>query len=79
MAKEKFALPSKQEAYPYPSRFGSHSSMIVEGDDPQNEHVMCHDEFGDYVTMRNRLDDGCADPLRYKESRLGKLFHGGSK
>lgn len=68
---------SKEKAvkYEYPSRFGSHKSMITKG--PDNDgFVVCKDEFGEYVTRVERLDSGLVDPNRCKQSRLGKLFQG---
>ena len=65
---------SKQEQSKYPSPFGSHKSMVVT-DNPDGT-VVCEDEFGTYTTDENRLDNGCADPKRYAESRISKLFEG---
>ena len=54
-----------------PSAFGSHSSMIVDIDDLAKNHnvpkdkVVCKDEKGYYVTYKNRIDNGMADPCRY--------------
>jgi hypothetical protein len=36
--------------------------------------VVLLDEFGPYTTSRNRLDNGLADPNRFAENRLDKLF-----
>jgi class 3 adenylate cyclase len=71
------AKTEKVVTYPYPSRFGSHTSMVV----AENEDgtVKCKDEFGDYITFKNRLDDNCADSNRYAESRLVGLFSGKKK
>lgn len=70
---------SKKEVsnYKYPSRFGSHASMInqaatAELNDP--DLVVLTDEFGNYSTYKNRLDNGFADPKRFNENRLSKLF-----
>lgn len=67
---------SKEKAikYAYPSRFGSHSSMVVE--DCGANHVVCEDEHGKYLTERHRIDSGLTDPNRCNQSRLGKLFQG---
>lgn len=62
----------KVKDYPYPSRFGSHSSMVKELVIPGV--VKLTDEFGDYTTEASRLDTGIADPNRFAESRLSKLF-----
>lgn len=71
MAKEKGAT------YSYPSRFGSHTSMIDQDETTKLGDaalVACRDEFGVYVTEKARLDTGLADPKRYVETRLTKLF-----
>ena len=67
---------AKQEVYKYPSRFGSHKSMVVTESPTEEESgkVICEDEFGRYETQVNRLDNGCADPNRFASSRLGKLY-----
>ena len=61
--------------YPYPSQFGSHSSMIdqeatVKLDDLKL--VACRDAYGVYVTERNRLDNGLSDNNRAN----GRRMHG---
>jgi hypothetical protein len=70
-----------KDIYPYPSRFGSHNSMVVLPVDIEDESingqpgvVCCKDEFGTYITEISRLDNGRADPNRYKTSRLTSLF-----
>lgn len=71
MAKE------KKPVYNFPSVFGSHSSMINEVETEKLEDkslVVLTDEFGNYITERNRIDTRLADPNRYKTSRLEKLF-----
>jgi hypothetical protein len=71
-------LPKKESAYAFPSVFGSHAIMVHEEHD-DGTTVTCRDEFGLYITQKNRLDDGMADPNRYKENRLGKLVGGKAK
>lgn len=71
--------PEKRSKYPYPSRFGSHASMlntVYHSDINQtfNGLVTLTDEHGDYTTEVSRLDNGMADPNRYATSRLKKLF-----
>lgn len=69
-------VKEKTIAYPYPSRFGSHASMVMKDESEKLENkseVVLQDEFGLYTTYRNRLDCGEADPKRYAEARLGKL------
>lgn len=78
MAKEK-----KNAGYPFPSYFGSHSSMVVKEAVEELESLYPHlvileDEYGFYRTLKKRLDTGLADPQRYKEKRLASLL-GGSK
>lgn len=55
------------------SAFGSDSSMVIQaskyGD--QNlldEQVICKDDDGFYITNKNRIDSGLADPNRYANS-----------
>lgn len=54
-----------------PSPYGSHSSMLVDINDEAKGHnvpkgkVICKDERGYYVTYKNRIDNGLADPCRY--------------
>ena len=54
-----------------PSPYGSHSSMLVDlnnvakGHNIPDDKVVCQDEKGYYVTYKNRLDSGLADPSRY--------------
>jgi len=67
-------LPGQQAKYQYPSRFGSHRSMVLK--DNEDGTVVCQDEFGEYTTTRDRLDNGCADPVRYALHRIQKLFAG---
>lgn len=67
-----------QNQYPYPSRYGSHSSMIVK-DEKGNEKtigdlVVLSDENGEYTTSRNKLDNGLTDPSRVFGRVLSKLL-----
>ena len=58
----------------YPSDFGSHSSMIDEGETAKlmdQSRVVLKDEWGFYETDRNRLDTRTADPNRYNNKREG--------
>ncbi len=73
----KMVAPTNQGKYPYPSLYGSHASMMVK--DNEDGTVVCKDEFGEYTTLKNRLDNGSADPNRYASSRLGKLYAGKEK
>jgi hypothetical protein len=61
----------KKEKYPYPSRYGSHASMVdneatAQLADAQN--VVCMDEDGWYVTEKRRLDNGVSDSNRHANS-----------
>lgn len=69
MAKKK----EEKVKYTFPSRFGSHKSMLVKD---LGEMVECQDEFGTYTTLKSRLDNGLSDPARCSTNRLGKLFSG---
>jgi hypothetical protein len=75
MSKGKKSTSKKEASYPYPSQFGSHSSMVVLEEtkrlaDP--DLVVCKDEFGLYLTKANRLDSGLADPLRNSDPERRK-------
>jgi hypothetical protein len=54
-----------------PSAYGSHKCMIVDIDKEAKGHnvpkdkIICQDEKGYYVTYKNRIDNGLADPCRY--------------
>lgn len=54
-----------------PSPYGSHSSMVVDldsvakGHNVPNDKIICEDEKGYYITYKNRIDNGMADPCRY--------------
>ena len=69
-------MPSAKETYKFPSRFGTHANMVVK--ENEDGTVICLDEFGEYTTPKDRIDNGLADPNRYAESRLGKLLGGRS-
>ena len=61
-------LPTKkEEKYKFPSRFGTHKSMVLE---ETNGVVVCEDEFGTYITSSDRIDNGLADPNRFDHRRL---------
>ena len=49
------------------SWFGSHTEMVVE--DREDGTVVCEDDRGKYVTYKDRLDSGLADPCRAKLNR----------
>lgn len=60
------AKVSAKKQYPYPSRFGSHQSMVIE---ERGKWVICEDENGRYATNPKFLDSGLADPHRYSTSK----------
>lgn len=45
-----------------PSAYGSHLTMLVR--ELEDGRVVLKDDFGEYVTTRDRLDNGMADPNR---------------
>tara|TARA_Y100001963_G_C6771241_1_gene444977 strand:+ start:1771 stop:1974 length:204 start_codon:yes stop_codon:yes gene_type:complete len=49
------------------SWFGSHAEMVVE--EINEKEVMCEDQLGRYKTLRDRLDNGLADPNRYSNRK----------
>ena len=60
------------------SPYGSHEDMVVEPEElePSDElylthlhhsEVVCKDDKGTYITDKNRLDNGLADPNRYSK------------
>lgn len=69
---------NNKQVYPYPSRYGSHKSMVNEEQTIIRgltaNKVVLDDEFGSYETERVRLDDKTCDHNRCATSRLGKLF-----
>jgi len=72
MAGKKKRTIVKTFEHPYPSRYGSHASMVSEWQRPLDcSLVICEDEKGFYVTDKDRLDSGLADIHRWapKEHR----------
>ena len=61
--KRQYTAASKDKEYPYPSRYGSHTSMVVENKEG-DAWIACNDEKGPYVTSRTHLDSGLMDPYR---------------
>ena len=53
--------------------FGSHASMVVDhtefGLELNNNEVLLKDDTHFYVTTKDRLDTGIADPNRYANSK----------
>ena len=59
---------TKAEKHPYPSRYGSHITMV--NDDMSKElksnlWVVCEDQDGAYATEVSRLDNGLSDSYRF--------------
>lgn len=52
-----------------PTPFGSHSCMVINSELVDAviglDQVVCSDQDGYYITMKNRLDTNLADPNRY--------------
>ena len=72
-ARRQTRVPTKQEAYKYKTRYGSHTDMIDEEKTSElkdERFVVLQDEHGYYITERTRLDNGLADPKRYDGERL---------
>ena len=68
-----FKKPTQKKAQPVveaPSRYGSHTSMVVASTDAETGWVLLRDEKGEYETTRDRLDTGLADPRRYNSARV---------
>jgi hypothetical protein len=58
------------------SGYGSHADMVIDPLDEEIEsnirkavmeegQVVCKDDYGYYITYRDNLDSGLADPCRY--------------
>lgn len=54
---------NKKSLYPYQSRFGSTSDMIVK--ENEDGTLVLKDEFGEYTTKRLYVDTNMADPFRF--------------
>jgi hypothetical protein len=76
MAKKHYKLPTHQTGTVVTTKthFGSTSDMIVDHSkylfedntvNLQDNEVVCKDDRGFYVTSKNRIDSGLADPNRY--------------
>ena len=68
MAKKTKTKKDEKFKMEYPSQYGSHASMIDEEETEKlsdKTKVACRAEKGLYITERNRLDNGLADPNRY--------------
>lgn len=59
-----------------PSFYGSHLTMVVPSDlfdvELNEKEVICKDDDGYYITLKERLDSNLADPNRYSGRR--KVF-----
>lgn len=70
-------MAKEVKKYLFPSRFGSHKIMVNETETVKlasENKIVLTDEYGDYVTDKNRLDSGLADPNRCHSKRLERLF-----
>ena len=81
--KRQYKASSKEKEYPYPSRYGSHKSMVVD-ENVGEAWVACEDEKGLYATSRHHLDNGLTDPWRtptasFRKDMLDKQFPNGVK
>lgn len=61
------------------THFGSHSEMIVDSSKSniklESNEILCVDDRGYYVTFKNRIDNGLADPNRYTDcKRVNAVF-----
>ena len=61
------AKTTKKEELAYPSRFGSHQTMVTTA--LSSSWVICEDEKGSYATQQKFLDSGVADPHRFSTSK----------
>lgn len=53
--------------------YGSETSFISEntiGVELDQDEVLCKDERGYYITFRDRIDSGMADPRRWGNERI---------
>lgn len=71
MAKYDPAATKTKNTYAYPSRYGSHQSMVVSIND---NVALCKDEYGEYQTELYRLDNGSADPNRFDLPHRGVML-----
>jgi hypothetical protein len=76
MTKKHFKIPQHNtgKTITTKSHFGSHSNMIVDhtsvsGVVLQENEVLCQDDSGYYITNKNRIDNGLADPNRYANDK----------
>ncbi len=63
-------MATKEAAYPYKTRYGSHEAMVVpEESEKLGDPALCvcKDEYGLYITDKKRLDDGLADVNRHSD------------
>ena len=69
MAFQRKPQKKAQPTLEVPSLYGSHASMMEEGE-PDEGWIVLRDEKGVYITTFDRLDTGLADPRRYSNSRV---------
>jgi hypothetical protein len=82
MAKKIFKLPKHETGQKITTKtfFGTDSSMVVQDDDEnvkgiklEAHQVVCKDDRGYYVTTKNHVDSGLADPNRYANARSRQI------
>jgi hypothetical protein len=81
MAKKYYKAPIHQVGTIITTKtaFGSHSDMIVDMSNYKSvqlgeNEVICKDDKGFYVTSKNRIDSGLADPNRYSSTKARILL-----
>ena len=68
------AVKKEKVKYDFPSRFGTHKSMLV-GEPDADGNVTAKDEYGEYRTNMKLVDTGLVDWNRASGKRLeGKLL-----
>lgn len=71
MAKKYYKAPKHFTGHSITTKthFGSHAEMVVDHKslniNVDENSVLCKDDQGYYITNKNRLDDGLADPNRF--------------
>lgn len=77
MAKKFYKAPKHTTGHSVTTKthFGSTSDMIVElaGITLDNNEVICKDDIGYYITSKDRINSGLADPNRY--ANTSKRLH----
>jgi hypothetical protein len=81
MAKKYYKAPVHQVGTVITTKtaFGSHADMVVDMSNYKSvqlgeNEVVCKDDKGFYVTSKNRIDSGIADPNRYSNTKARILL-----